>query len=278
MESRSTAVAKKNVKILELLTNFSYFASFNHQQDGLMSAKTNDINKKLTELYEPYFEALCTQNNTEKRRRNPLLIKCPDHYFDKGNIRIMVIGRNTARWFKHNDAEDVEECQNLYETFYREKYDSDSGNEEQFKFIKDLNKEINNTSNVDNIVWTNVYKAPEIIKSSRNIPNDLQKRREWRKMHYKITHKEIDILDPQFVFFITGDSTQNDTDYIIPVFEKQNLHFTGIKEDNAMAMIVGIGSKLNFICLRLPDPKTKDEYTTKNVLEHTSTFVKNHQR
>lgn len=261
---------------MELLSVFCYFASSNHQQDGLMSDKTNDINKKLIALYEPYFEALCTKNNMDKNRRNPLLIKCPEHYFDQGNIRIMVIGKDTARWFKKNSAKDVEECQNLYESFYKDGYKSESGNEEQFNFIKKLNKRINNTANVDNIVWTNVYKTTETIAPSRNIPDSLQKRKEWRKMQYKITHKEIDILDPQFVFFITGDSTQNDTEYIIPVFENQNLNFTDIKEDNAMAMVVGIDSKLKFICLRLPDPKNKDNYAT--VIEHTKTFVKNHQK
>ena len=241
-----------------------------------MNPKTSDINNKLKELYEPYFDALCTKNNMGRKRFNPLLIKCPDEYFSGRNIRIMVIGKETEKWFKNLSIRDVAECQELYETFYKDGYNDEIGNGEECNFVKALNLEINNTNKVDNIVWTNVYKTSGNITSSNRSKEIYKKRMEWREMQYNITNKEIDILEPDFVFFITGDSVRNDTDYVMPVFEGQHLNFTQIKEDKSMAMVVGIKSKTKFICLRIPEPNGRDSNRNNNIIKLIKKIVVNY--
>ena len=120
-----------------------------------MNAKVNTADKGLKALYNPCFESLCTKNHTTDKHFNPLLIKCPEHYFDDNNVRIMVIGDSTKRWYKDLVAQNVDDCFGYYDDFFEINNRKKVGNQEQFSFVEELNKTVNGPNAIKNIIWTN---------------------------------------------------------------------------------------------------------------------------
>lgn len=216
-----------------------------------MDAKVNTANKRLKALYEPCFDNLCTKNHTSDKHFNPLLIKCPEHYFDNGNVRIMVIGDTTTKWYRDYTAKSVDDCIHYYEAYYDQTNKKRIGCEELFRFMESINMHISDT--MDNIVMTNVYKTTDNIKMTNAIPGRAEECSKWRQMHLEITAKEIEYLTPDFVFFLTGNDLHSDSSYINGTLG-WDLHFVPFKENTNFALVVGTKKKLDFVCCRLPKP------------------------
>ena len=241
-----------------------------------MNAKVNTADKGLKALYNPCFESLCTKNHTTDKHFNPLLIKCPEHYFDDNNVRIMVIGDATKRWYKDLFINDVDECLDCYKTFVKQKDKKSIGCYEQYEFVDSLNKIVNGDNAVDNIIWTNVYKTTENVSFTNAIPGRSEQCRIWRQMHLDITAKEIQILKPEFVFFITGNDMRNDSTYINGCLG-WDIHFVEVKEDKDMAMVIGRSKKMDYICFRLPNPGKESPKRNQQILELTKKIISNYR-
>lgn len=178
-----------------------------------------NVQEKLNTLYQKIF----TKDNIDELKDKdklsaPLLIKVYDTYLN-ADIKIMYIGKEPNHWLTHKSI-DVDK-RGLNGTFSKKGIDmerllrrynkrmtrqdkwSKSAFFKQYKNIKDqlVDKEVGSGS----IVWNNLFKMAydtghSYSKSAKNHSN------KFDELSKKLFLKELKILDPEILIFVTGSS------------------------------------------------------------------------
>lgn len=203
-----------------------------------MNTTQNDLDK----LYKEYLEKLLQDKEIVEKINSctfssPLFLNTnvPNGMLKEKKYKILFIGQQTKGWdsnFKNSDLElnnipeFINELKKLYYNFnYGKRLDRKHYNGYLWQFQRKLLNTINNFSNSEfGLIWTNILRFDEHggkIKDKRDI----------EKISYNknyILRKEIEILKPDVVVFVTGpsyDSILNETFddlKFIPVAEVSN--------------------------------------------------------
>lgn len=203
-----------------------------------MNTTQNDLDK----LYKEYLEKLLQDKEIAEKINSctfssPLFLNTnvPNGMLKEKKYTILLIGQQTKGWdsnFKNSDLElnniptFIEELKKLYYNFnYGKRIDGKPYNGYFWQFQRKLLNIINNSSNNEfGLIWSNILRFDERrekIKDKRDI-----EKISYNKNH--ILRKEIEILKPNIVVFVTGpsyDSILNETFEdlkFIPVAEVSN--------------------------------------------------------
>lgn len=171
----------------------------------------NEINNKLQSIYADSFDLLKKVYESKVEGfYNPLFISCPPHYCDDDNKRIMFISLYNLSWFSTQQCNDVEHCMSLYPNFR-----SELSTELTQRIVK-INQYINGKKE-NNYIYTSILKGyTDIEKDSFYIGDQL-----FEDIVCDLIRKEIDVLTPDFVFYIS-DERNALTNYLFEKIFKTN--------------------------------------------------------
>lgn len=164
------------------------------------------MNKALRELYSKHWEnlsnglsALNDKLEEGEQASNPLLIQLPDEeVYQSADIRLMVFGQETNNWHREFQP-DMEKTLNWYSEFIVARRHKGKGTfwNGARRFKKQLETEC--PGKQVELVWNNVFK---IGKTKKGKPGPLIRRIE--ELEFNVIEKEIDILKPNLIVFLSG--------------------------------------------------------------------------
>ncbi|HYX09413.1 MAG TPA: hypothetical protein VE912_21955 [Bacteroidales bacterium] len=161
-------------------------------------AKLTELNGRLRERYEPYLQFLKNEFSAEADFISlPHLMKVVPSYFN-GKQKILFVGKEFGEWY--GNIKDDDKCNVNYLMDIYEQVNLLETNDEPFwNFLKSINERINGSS-TEGFMWTSLSKfnfnestpPPEVhIRNNRT---------------FDLLRDEIEILQPDMVFFLTGYS------------------------------------------------------------------------
>lgn len=154
-----------------------------------------DKNAELLSLYKNGLKSLTSSKGFKVQPAYPFMIRVPDDYDEK--VKIMIIGQETNGWPGEMDKEPEKSMQG-YKRFWIDKESkySKTGTFHQVlnKFQKMLDKE--RTS----CIWNNIIKIGK--KDKIGTPPD--EMITWQHKWFDITKREVELLKPNVVIFLTG--------------------------------------------------------------------------
>lgn len=171
------------------------------------------MNTKLENLYREEFKKLSPvlkdynlKSKRKKKSTNPFLLSVDENQINSNN-RIMIFGQETNSWCKECEHKsqfsgNISKSLEVYKKFYLKggfkKYRGAFWNE--FKRIK---KEVQKKKNNSTFIWNNVNKIGRIGKGNITEINKIQFE------HFQVIKKEIDIIKPNIIVFLTGPNYNN---------------------------------------------------------------------
>ena len=162
----------------------------------------SEINQKLLKLYEPKWDVvLKIRNATTNSEELVFHSSCiPPNYNEMKN-KILVVGKKTNGWeFKENAKESM-----LFTLDFL--YSTQHNNKMSFTFPYKFCKSINNY-NYQNVIKKTYFAWVSLDKFSYDTNNRIQLNDEARHIvdnEFNILEKEIEIINPDIVLFLTGD-------------------------------------------------------------------------
>jgi len=172
------------------------------------------MNKELKFLYKKYWNNLLV-NAQGTKAAHPLLIMVNDDYI-RSDVKVMIIGQETDKW--HGLLEEKQKSIDyLMDDYYHYLYNIPANknnlvnrlnkkskrsfwNRNNFKFYTEELTQVFKHQKVS-FLWNNVSK---IGKCARGKQTDLISELE-EKYFKKALHRELEILQPDIVIFVTGD-------------------------------------------------------------------------
>lgn len=202
-----------------VLDKFLYICSSRQINETTMNQTAlniNQVNKDLYQLYQDKQEYL-DENLNHINNMNHICLKCPEHYCDKDNERIMFIRLVYGdSFYKGNETFSLDDKMTLYENAVDNDYnqlDSPFAN-----YIQKVNNNIN-PQKTKNYICTYV-RMFNTSSTKKLIDTDFYKRT------VELLRQEIHILQPKFIFFIdlykictNGSSKKKDAE---SEFNKEN--------------------------------------------------------
>lgn len=162
----------------------------------------SEINQKLLKLYESKWDVvLKIRNATTNSEELVFHSSCiPPNYNEMKN-KILVVGKKTNGWeFKENAKESM-----LFTLDFL--YSTQHNNKMSFTFPYKFCKSINNY-NYQNVIKKTYFAWVSLDKFSYDTNNRIQLNDEARHIvdnEFNILEKEIEIINPDIVLFLTGD-------------------------------------------------------------------------
>ncbi len=173
------------------------------------------INKKLEELYGKYWDELQKEgralikksNGNSKILTNPFLIKVDEKEFKNADLKVMIIGQETWKWSDFGKS--IEEEMNGYDDFFLKK-DFYEGHRKSafwkgFNYFKDeLSKHYKDRNLL--FIWNNISKIAKNDGTTGVSPDirNLERKYFPKEGDQSIISKEIEIIKPDIVIFLTG--------------------------------------------------------------------------
>lgn len=182
---------------------------------------------KLNELYKPFFNNVKDKVGNEiGQYGNPLLIDLAKT--NNINTDVMIFGQETNTWY--NDIKNIDELIEIYSKFLNDNLRSNT------PFWQCFRKWLGDENGV--YVWNNLSKMDYNNSDGDNrsilgCPNE-KIREEILKESAKIIKKEIEIIEPKIIIFLSGPSY----DFIIEDYlggkKKDNLEIAKIAEERQL--------------------------------------------
>ena len=174
------------------------------------------IQKKLNKLYkEELKERVITTIKDKDKISAPLLLNIYKSYLDS-NIKIMYVGKETNNWLTHSSiADDKRGVIGVYKgtkldldrllTRYKKQMDTPSKWKSNafFKQYTNIQKQLLREE-VGNIVWNNLFKMS--YDRGKGYSKNALGHSQLQKISKKIFLKELEILSPDIIIFVTGAS------------------------------------------------------------------------
>lgn len=189
-----------------------------------------NINERLEELYNSkYSNAL--ENKGELIMSNPLLIKVDEEKYNSSDIKVMIIGQETYGWWEGVFGDKtVQELMDQYDGYLHNKLENMRKKSSRafwkgFKYFEDEIQKIHTDKNVY-CIWNNIVKIGKDNKTG--ISDSI---RDFERKYLSMVKKEIQILKPDIVIFLTGPNRDYDIKYNFDnvTFENQNKLFNDTK-------------------------------------------------
>jgi hypothetical protein len=178
---------------------------------------------QLKELYEDYYPKLINSiksiNAFDRKLSYPLLIAPFDNYY-KSKEKIMFIGKETRYWILDGQNKFLSEnipqdnvINQLLLNYKQFNFGANYIKSPFWQFCHNLYKEITLADNNDGFIWNNLCKIDE----NGTTPKwDLMKA---STAFYPVIQKEIAILHPDIVIFLTGNTFDQYLKYLFPGLE-----------------------------------------------------------
>lgn len=193
------------------------------------------LNDKLSEMYQPHFDALVEQLKNDKiidevqplfllglNREEKGSISIGDEtWYTQADLKVMVFGREVHEWGwpnpENNDKLQSDDLVEAYEKFYSANYsgkcfltDSESklGKSPFFRtgfngFMYGINKLLKNkyTNKKMAFLWNEISKLSSVEGISRRVGTSIH---QYELDYFHVIPKEIELLKPDIVIFLTG--------------------------------------------------------------------------
>ena len=180
---------------------------------------------KLNELYKPFFNSVKDKVGDDiGQYGNPLLIDLAKT--NNINTDVMIFGQETNTWY--NGIKNIDELIEIYSKFLNDNLRSNT------PFWQCFRKWLGDENGV--YVWNNLSKMDYNSNGNRSILECPNKKilEEILKGSAEIIKKEIEIIEPKIIIFLSGPSY----DFIIEDYlggkKKDNLEITEIAEENQL--------------------------------------------
>lgn len=174
------------------------------------------INEKLTELYRSHWDGLsnaCRFNMEKLKPACPLLIQVDESEYERADIRVMYVGQETWGWggLSRNT---LEERLERYRRFYLEKTYRETSRRSAFwrgvrRFDEFLVSQFPEKQIVN--VWNNISKIG--LEGRRGVSEEL---RAFEREFFPVFRKEVEILSPDMVIFLSGPNRDRDIRFHFP--------------------------------------------------------------
>lgn len=178
------------------------------------------MNKKLRELYESHWPnltqeliAILSDENLQQKPTNPLLLYINEKKYLESDIKVMIIGQETNDW-GNNFTGNIQETIQIYDDFYNSGY---ALNTYRGHFWNGINrfsdlfeKKIPNKKIY--YIWNNVVKIGASGRDQNHPQNHIY---HSELDNFKVLEKEIEILNPDIILFISGPSYDSNISSIL---------------------------------------------------------------
>jgi hypothetical protein len=171
-------------------------------------AKVTEMNGRLRNIYQPYLQFLKKEFTAEAKHVSlPLFMQIDSSYL-QSRFKILFVGKELEEWFGNISKEEmfnVESLMNIYKD-----YETAGRNDSPFwRFINDINDEVNGTGQTG-YMWTTISK----FNFHKNTPPPVIQQR--NDSGFELLREEIEILQPDMVFFFTGFSYDEQLKHVFP--------------------------------------------------------------
>jgi len=163
-------------------------------------------NRELRKIYAENFTTLVNkliiENKTleeKKRATCPLLLKVSEEYL-KADIRIMVFGKETHRWYGEtiNDLDTIINEYDRYNNGWLFRKGGIFFTHGISKLLQKLKTDL--PEKKISIIWNNIIKVGEMHRGFPSSINHITQK------EFNVIRKEIEVLKPDFLIFYTGPS------------------------------------------------------------------------
>ncbi len=167
----------------------------------LFSSKLLELNKRLE-----------SEGRLEERAANPYLLKVDESYFN-ADIKVMFFGQETNGWGKGFFSGEVQPIIDEYDFYLSDKCFSYGG--QYWNGVSRLKcrfKEIITDKTIG-------YVANNVVKIGKNGKGFPTKINYLTNLHFKVIQKEISILKPDYIIFLSGPNYDSHIRNVISDFE-----------------------------------------------------------
>jgi hypothetical protein len=174
-----------------------------------------NINSKLKEIYEATWPALIESGHkiTDPIPTNPMLLSFDEDFFSRADKRIMICGQETWGWGDFGSS--VEDCMNGYYSFFvDEEFYPGYGKSAYWKAFRFFQAQFASLYPEQKIQF--IYQ--NLSKIGRNdgatgVTNEI---RTLERQHFPVFKKEIELLQPDMILFLTGPDRDHDIHFHFP--------------------------------------------------------------
>jgi len=165
------------------------------------------LNQKIEELYSSkwtdyskHLQQLISNDLVIDKPTNPLLLRINEKEYIDSDIRVMIFGQETNDWdwdFKNN----IEHCLITYDKFVNTNACYSYGGQfwNGYKKFLSILKQQHPKKRITSI-WNNVIKTG--VRGRKGKPSKIVY--EVERNHFNVIHKEIEILQPNLILFLSG--------------------------------------------------------------------------
>jgi len=171
-------------------------------------AKVTEMNSRLRDIYKPYLQFLQEEFSAEAEYVSlPLFMQIDSTYF-QNRFKILFIGKELEEWFGNISKKEMFNVDNLMNIY--QNYQTSGRNDSPFwKFINDIKNDVNGSDD-GGYMWTTISK----FNFHRNTPPPVIQQR--NDSGFELLREEIEILQPDMVFFLTGFSYDEQLKHVFP--------------------------------------------------------------
>lgn len=178
------------------------------------------INEQLESLYGSHWDQLHSELRVLDKSlyTNPFLIKIDEKEFADAKFKVMIFGQETQGWFDKGVISDsIEQMMGNYDKFYLQKQFwpgyGKSAFFNGFKFFKEnilKHKDLKESEVV--FIYNNISK----IGRGGNVPGVSDIVRKIEQKYFPVVAREIDIIKPDLIIFMTGPNRDGDIKFHLP--------------------------------------------------------------
>ena len=165
-------------------------------------------NKKLSELYNKYFDN-ALKNKNELKISSPLLLKINEEEYNSSDLKVMIIGQETFGWHGEFGSENIDELMDGYDKYLTNNLRGK--NKRVFwKAFHHFEKKLNNHYNNQKLyyIWNNLIKISKY--EDKGMTNAI---RNFEHNNFSVILEEIKILKPDMIIFFIGPNRDSDIKY-----------------------------------------------------------------
>lgn len=167
------------------------------------------MNKRLQELYAIHWPNLTKElneilNNEDLNQKptNPLLLSIDETKYLESDVKVMILGQETNDW-GNNFTGNIDEILEIYDDFYNSGYAVNTYGGHFWNGINRFSSLLENKFPDKKIsyVWNNVVKIGASGRDQNHPQNHIYS---TELSNFKVLEKEIEILNPDIILFISG--------------------------------------------------------------------------
>lgn len=174
-----------------------------------------NINSKLKDIYEETWPDLLANGHkiTDPIPTNPMLLSFDEQFFSQADKRILICGQETWGWGDFGSS--VEDCMSGYYSFFiDEEFYPGYGVSAYWKAFRFFESQFGSLYQGQKIQF--IYQ--NLSKIGRNdggtgVTNEI---RTLERKHFPVFKKEIELLRPDMVLFLTGPDRDHDIQFHFP--------------------------------------------------------------